>query len=84
MLRILPDVKTVSPKRVVNIVNSFAHFMTISGHFLPTTLISFSKLRFSGHFEVFYFKDINVVGGKMNKNGHKMRKTVNYSYYSFR
>ena len=26
-------VKTVSPKRVVTIVNSSAHFMTISGHF---------------------------------------------------
>ena len=52
--------------------------------FLPTTLISFTKLRFSGHFEVFYFKDINVVGGKMTSNGHKMRKTINYSYYSFR
>jgi hypothetical protein len=51
----------------------FLPFLVI---FLTTTLISFTKLRFSGHFEVFYFKDINVVGGKMTRNGHKMRRTI--------
>ena len=31
--RLVVYLKTVSPKRVVTIVNSSAHFMTISGHF---------------------------------------------------
>ena len=36
-------VKTVSPKRVVTIDNSYAHFLTISGHFFANHINIFHK-----------------------------------------
>ena len=81
---ILLPIKTVSPKRVVTIDNSYAHFLTISGHFFANHIIIFHKTEVQWSIEVFYFKDINVVGGKMTRNGQKMRRTINYSCYSFR
>ena len=39
----LLQVKTVSPKRVVTIDNSYAHFLTISGHFFANHINIFHK-----------------------------------------
>ena len=36
-------IKTVSPKRVVTIDNSYAHFLTISGHFFANHINIFHK-----------------------------------------
>ena len=37
------QIKTVSPKRVVTIDNSYAHFLTISGHFFANHINIFHK-----------------------------------------